>query len=256
MNRLILTLTTCLCLLPFVLLASTEIQPYSARYSLYKNGKLMGKTEIMLLREGDKWVIKSESRGTHGLARLLRFRDDERVVGFMRDGRFVPEQYRHVMRVAGMDNEWVGTFDWDGKQVEVVKDGGEPLLLPLTDDTLDPLSLKLQMRRRLADDEPLLEFDMVEEDEVETQVFRRLPDEWMETSLGCLETWPLEKVRRSKTRYTRAWHAPEFANIEVRIEHGKVDGDHYEMRINELIMGGKVVEPLPGCVARQDRVSP
>jgi hypothetical protein len=256
LNRLIPTTAAILILLCSAGLSASGIQPYNARYSLYKNGKLMGKTEIMQYRQGDKWVIKSESRGTHGLARLLRFRDDEHVTGVMREGRFVPEQYRHLMRVAGMDNEWVGTFNWPEKTVTVVKDGGEPLVMELTDETLDALSLKLEMRRRLADEEPMLEFDMVEEDEVERQVFRRLPDEWMETSLGCLETWPLEKVRRSQTRYTRAWHAPEFQNIEVRVEHGKVDGDHYEMRINELFLDGKAVDPLPGCVALQGKTSP
>jgi len=35
------------------------------------------------------------------------------------------------------------------------------------------------------------------------------------------------------------------------VEHGKTDGDHMEMRITELVIDGKVVDPQPGCAALQ-----
>lgn len=236
-------------LTPGLLLA--DLTPYSARYSLYKNGKLMGKTEIDLVQQSDKWVVTSESRGTHGLARLLKFRDDEQVIGRVDQGRFIPEQYQHDMSVAGMSEEWTGHFNWPDQVAEVLVKGEEPLQLELTPGTVDPLSLKLEMRRRLDQPEPQLDFPMLEEEAIEIQQFRLLPEEWMETSLGCFKTRPLEKVRRSKSRYTRAWHAEDLGNIEVRVEHGKTGGDHYELRISNLVLNGEPVEPRPGCALRQ-----
>jgi hypothetical protein len=92
---------------------------------------------------------------------------------------------------------------------------------------------------------------MVEEDKIDEQNFRILDPERMETSLGCLRTVVVEKIRENSKRYTRAWHAPELDFIEVRMEHGKTDGNHLEMRITELTVDGVAVQPSPGCAARQ-----
>jgi len=231
--------------------ASADILPYSARYSIYRNGKLTGKVEVELHQQGDRWTISSEGSGTHGLARILGARDTEQVAGHIRDSRFLPDRYTRHTRVAGIDNRWLAAFDWDSGEVSVVHDEDEPLILELIGESLDPLSLKLEMRRRLSETEPDLRFQMVEEDEIDKQNFRILHSEWLETSLGCLETTPVEKIRHNSKRYTRAWHAPGLANIEVRMEHGKTDGNHMEMRITELILDNVEIVPRPGCSSRQ-----
>jgi hypothetical protein len=246
--------------------ANAALVPYHARYAVYRNGKLTGKIDIDLGQQGNRWVIRSEARGTHGLARILAARDNEESAGYVIDGRFRPDRYYRHTRVAGIDDRWTVHFDWKQRRVSVVHDNDDPLLLDMLDqDALDPLALKLDMRHRLASDgfetlassqalaegEPALHFDMVEEDEIDEQVFRVLPPEWMETSLGCLRTTVVEKVRQNSTRYTRAWHAPELDYMEVRMEHGKTGGNHMEMRITQLTVNGVDVTPRPGCAARQ-----
>ena len=73
----------------------------------------------------------------------------------------------------------------------------------------------------------------------------------LETSLGCLDTTPVERVRRNNKRYTRAWHAPGLDHVAVRIEHGKTDGNHMEMRITELKLDGITIVPKQGCSSFQ-----
>lgn len=230
---------------------AAEVNPYQAGYSLSRNGKLAGKVEIDLRHEGDRWSIQSDLTGTHGLARILGIRNQERVEGRRVDDRLRPDEYSHNRRVAGINNHWLATFDWQDNQIRIVHDDGEPLLLELPNESIDPLTLKLEMRRRLSEPEPDLRFLMVEEDKIDEQNFRVLPNEWLETSLGCLETVPVEKIRRNSKRYTRAWHAVELAHVEVRMEHGKVGGDHLEMRITELTLDDFDIAPRPGCSARR-----
>lgn len=242
--------------------AYAELQPYSARYSVYRNGKLIGMAELEVRQEGERWAIVSEVSGTHGLARLIQARDEERVIGHIQDGRFRPDRYERDTRHLGMRDEWLATFDWDRQSVTVVH-GDNQFELPHEGRALDPLSLKLEMRRRLraagpepdaADailDFPNLNFMMLEEDEIEAQRFRMLRKERLETSLGCLDTLPVEKIRENSTRFTRAWHAPELDYIAVRLEHGKVGGDQMEMRISELTLNGDAVQPSAGCAAIQ-----
>ena len=265
--RITLTSTALLCALAWAPLAWPEnssnapagtspesvsrLQPYEARYAIYRNGRLTGKAEITLNRHGDRWIIQSEGSGTHGLARILAARDSEEVHGQLRDGRFRPLRYTRHTRVAGIDNRWDVEFDWSGRMVRISHDRGDPLVLDMVGDSLDPLSLKLEMRQRLAEPRSPLEFQMVEEDEIDEQNFRELPREWLETSLGCLSTTPVEKIRINSSRYTRAWHAPELNYIEVRVQHGKTGGNHLEMRINELSLDGHPISPRPGCAALQ-----
>ena len=234
--------------------AWAELHPYSARYSIYRNGKLSGKLDVRLAPEGERWALRSELSGTHGLARILRARDTEYVVGNPdAEGRFVPSEHVRHTRVAGIDDRWVSTFDWTADRVFVVHDDRDRYELTLGGRALDPLSLKLEVQRRLRAPDPELDFLMVDEDEIDPQHFRELDHEWLETALGCLRTIPLEKVRRSSSRYTRAWHAPDFGNVEVRVEHGKTGGDHLEMRITELNWNGEQIAARPGCAVRQSR---
>ena len=228
-----------------------ELSPYEARYSIFRNGKIIGKLDVTLEQNGERWELRSDGGGTHGLARILAAKDLERVVGEWDGVRFRPSFHRRHTRVAAIDDVWETTFDWEAGQVTVVHDGKHTYVLPFEGEAFDPLSMKLEMRRRLELEDPDLSFMMVEEDEIEQQNFRILETEWLETSLGCLETTPIEKIRKNNRRYTRAWHAPALRNIEVRVEHGKTGGDHLEMRITELKLRGETVEARPGCAARQ-----
>jgi len=230
---------------------AADWQEYEARYAIYRNGKLAAKAEFSLQRlTQGQWVMKTESSGTHGLARLLRLKDTESVEGQLDDGRFRPRLFTHHTRVAGIDNIWQASFDWLNRSV-VVMQGDEETKMPLAEDALDGLSLKLEMQRRLREDEDNLTFYLLDEDEISEQKFRLLQPEQLETSLGCLETLPVERVRENSSRYTRAWHAPELEYITVRMEHGKKGGDHMEMRITSLTLGDKSVKPGIGCVSRQ-----
>jgi hypothetical protein len=159
-------------------------------------------------------------------------------------------RYVHELKWIGPNQNSSAEFDWDNNVV-VVSDKGEQVTLDLVEGAVDPMSLQLELRRLLAEPGQELEFMLVEDDEIELQRFRALPEELLETSLGCLETIPVEKIRRNSKRFTRFWHATELAQIPVRMEHGKTDGDHMELRINELVIDGVVVTPQPGCAARQ-----
>lgn len=228
-----------------------DLNPYDARYSIFRNGKIIGKLDVTLEQKGERWELRSDGGGTHGLARILAAKDSEQVVGEWDGVRFRPTFHRRHTRVAAIDDVWETTFDWNAGQVTVVHDGKQTWVLPFENEAYDPLSMKLEMRRRLGHEDPDLSFMMVEEDEIEEQKFRILETEWLETSLGCLETTPIEKIRNNNRRYTRAWHAPALGNIEVRVEHGKTGGDHLEMRITGLTLDGEAIEARPGCAARQ-----
>lgn len=229
--------------------SEATFEPYSARYAVYRNGKLQARAEFLLQKQGETWVMKSESIGTHGMARLVKFRDYEFAEGQFEGGQFRPLRYVHELKWLGPNQDSAAEFDWENNSVTVT-DNGETKTLELVEGAVDPMSLQLELRRQLARAEPRLEFMLVEEDDLELQRFRMLRPERLETSLGCLHTQPVEKVREGSTRFTRFWHASKFDYIPVRMEHGKKDGDQMELRIIELVLDGVAVEPQPGCAAQ------
>lgn len=229
-----------------VLASEDNIEPYSARYSVYRNGKLQARSEFILEQQDDNWVMKNESVGTHGMAKFLKFRDYEYVEAERIGPGLRPLRYVHELKWMGPDQDTLAVFDWENQTVDVTHEG-DNVSLDLVEDALDPMTLQLELRNRLAESNPDLEFMLVEEDEIELQRFRTLPVEQLETSLGCLKTVPVEKIRRSSRRFTRSWHAEDLSYIPIRMEHGKTDGDHMELRITELIIDGDPVIPQPGC---------
>ena len=124
------------------------IDPYSARYSVYRNGKLQARSEFLFQQQDDNWVIKSESIGTHGMARFMKFRDYEFVEGYWDGPQFRPLRYVHDLKWIGPDQSSAAEFDWDSNQVMVNADG-EQVTLELVEGAVDPMSLQLELRRRL-----------------------------------------------------------------------------------------------------------
>ena len=231
---------------------AADMQPFHARYAIYRNGQLAGKANVNLSRDGDLWVMHTEGVGTHGLGRILRVSDSEHVEGNVTQGRFLPLRYTHHTRVAGIDRDWTAYFDWPNSTVYITKGNNQDALpLSLEQGGLDALSLKLELQRRLEVQDPDMVFHMVDEERIKEQQYRVLPSERIETSLGCLNTIPVTRLRTNSTRYTRAWHSPDIDFFMVRMEHGKTNGDHMEMRITELVVDGKPIAPLASCSALQ-----
>lgn len=226
---------------------SAEWRPYQARYEVYRNGKLTGQLQVTYKQEGDRWSMSSEGSGTRGMARFLRAEENEYAEGDFDSGRFRPVSYTYYKRVAGNEHSWTAGFDWGNGTVDITR-GNKILTLETGPDTVDALTIKLELQRRLKDRDPNLTFMLVDEDKVKEMVFRVLGPENVETQLGCLQTIAVERIHLGSTRFSRSWYAPELDFILVRLDHGKGNGDDIEMRITDLHFGQQKVSPRPGCI--------
>jgi hypothetical protein len=219
---------------------------YEAHYSVYRNDKFTGDTTVTLEKDGDTWSMLSEARGTRGLARLLKLTDTEKSSGVIEDDKLVPDSYRHHTRAAGIDRIWSAEFDREAELVRTQTDDGE-ISLPLEEGTLDPLSLDLALRQVLPENVVEWQGNMVDEDEIKLHRYRISEPEAVNTALGCVQAHRVERIRENSQRYTRVWYAAELGYVAVRMEHGKYDGDHMEMRIESLQMNDESIEPGSPC---------
>jgi hypothetical protein len=225
-----------------------EPRPYQLNYDVFRNGKLAGQAEITMQQQGGQWIIRSEGSGTHGLGRLLGVSDAEQAEGNFLDGRFRPDRFSHRSRLAGFSDNWSAQFNWQDDTVTITK-GKDVLSLELGQGALDRLSLNVDLQWRLRERDPDLQLFEVSDDKIKPRTYRLLPPEQLETSLGCINTLPVELIPSGNTNFSRSWHAPDLDFLAVRLDRGKTNGTHLEMRITSMVLDGKKIESLGSCSA-------
>jgi hypothetical protein len=87
----------------FSILASFNIsalETFKVEYKVFKSGKEIGKSTIELLKNGDSYLLKDETDGTHGMASFLGFKRSETTVFYDIDGQIIPQSYEMKQKVA------------------------------------------------------------------------------------------------------------------------------------------------------------
>ena len=127
--------------------ASAELQPYKARYSVYRNGKLTGMTEVTAGAEARRTGSSgARPAGRMGWLASCARRDKEFVEGREIDGHFLAcERFQRHLRVAGIDNIWTAALSTGMLGTVQIVNGKDELMMDLVDGAMDPLSLKLDM---------------------------------------------------------------------------------------------------------------
>lgn len=224
-------------------------EPFEAGYSVLVDGKPRLESTVTLQNDGDQWQLRSQGQGTKGLARLLNVSNDESARVEWTGSAFRPVNYRHHSKVAGRDERWSAAFDHENGTVILQHEEGEDSF-PDQGSTWDPLSLTLELRRRLAAGETDFEILVADEDEIDTHRYRAAAGEYMDTALGCMEVVSLERVRENSSRYSRAWYAIAHQYLPVRVRHGKQGGKDFDMRIETLTIDGQAVGTGKPCESR------
>ncbi|MEJ2401978.1 MAG: DUF3108 domain-containing protein [Xanthomonadales bacterium] len=226
--------------------ARPDTSDFEARLELYRNDTLTGEMSFRLASDARGWTMSTETQGTHGLARFLGLR--EHSVG---EGDWVgeaPRPLRYERTVKAVRTlRWTADFDWTDGVVETVWPDGEATL-ELEPGVLDESAVGLVIRAGLARGEDEWRLRLVDEEKIEDAHFRSLGAQRLQTALGCLRVYVVEKVRRPQsTRYTRTWYAADHAFAPVLLEHGKTGGDAIEGRVVALTIEGAPVATAPDC---------
>jgi hypothetical protein len=219
---------------------------FNVTMELFRNGKLMGETTFTFSSGDGKWVMKSQTRGTKGVASIMGVEENSSSHGDWNDD--LPRPLRFERNVKAIKTfRWAANFDWAGGEVHSIYPDGESTIA-IEPGVVDESTLGMVIRLGLERGEDEWFLQALDEDEVEQEHFRARPAERTQTILGCMTTYPVEKIRRAEsTRYTRTYYARDHHFVPVMIEHGKTDGDHLESRLKSLEIDGKKVARGPDC---------
>ncbi|GAB3478062.1 DUF3108 domain-containing protein [Marinomonas epiphytica] len=205
------------------------LPPYSATYStVWKKGisvKVEGK-QTLTRQANDLWEFKFTADSF--IASLK-----ESSVFKVIDHQIVPEKYRYESQVFGKKKTAELTFDWQNQQVlNDIKD--KPWYLSIPKNTLDKLSIQLQVREDLKQGKREFDYRIADGGYIKNWRFKREKRETIKTSLGRLPTIKVTRIDNLDSgKRTYFWFAPKYDYLLVKLEH-KDDGETYRLDLDTL----------------------
>lgn len=221
-----------------------QLTEFSAYYDASTNG-ISGNAERHLIHQGDeRYRLNISLEAKVG---GIEIGDLEQSSEFTWTGDQIrPELYHYQVSGVSSDVESV-SFNWDAG-VALSAEEDQSWTLALQDGVLDQMSYQLAMALDLKHEQSteILDYVLVDGPEIENHRFQLLGEEIIDTPLGRLRCWKLERIREQDNgRSTQIWLARDWSNLLARIEQKNPGGLQIELELTLALVDGESVVPLP-----------
>jgi hypothetical protein len=217
--------------------ADVPIRPFHAEYATLRNDQEIGRTTLDLADNGDgSWRLRSETRGTAGLAKLAGIHIVETSRFRWKDGRPEALDYDYRQEGALRQRTRQAVFDWAAGEARV-NEGGKDHHYPIAAGTIDRQSVTLGLASDLLRGADAFEYRVAVKDHVETMRYSRGALETVQVPAGSFEA---QLMRREGTpgsdrkRVSRSWFAASLGWLPVQIEQTEKNGDTVTLKLVAL----------------------
>ena len=209
---------------PAVADVDPAIRLYEAVYQIVYHGQIVGRSEFSLRydEQGERYRFSSDSR-FRGLLRFISPKPlIERSEFLSAAGKITPlEFWFEDGSRRGRDNVHIA-FDWSEGVATATSEEQENQYL-ITQDTLDPGALQVQVMLDMARSASLGSYTLINGNGLRTYSYAAEADELTQTPLGEFSTHAFAQERVGSSRKILIWAAPKLHQLPVRIEQ-KRDG--------------------------------
>lgn len=220
-------------------------QPFTARYELLRNGRVLGEARMSLSRGSDgTWRFETGTRGTRGLASLAGVELSERSTFRWRG--LIPElvEYDYRQSVAMRRRERSLRVDAASNAI-ISRQDDSVWELRFEEGVVDRHAVALGIVAAVAAGRADLSFRVADRDDVESQRYRVAGRERVSVRAGDFDAILIERIREKPGRDTDTWLAPELGHLAVRIRHREADGETLEMRLVSHDLGAARASATP-----------
>lgn len=233
-------------LLSFLASASSQAQQaleYSAHYKASANGIAASADRSLSRFDDDSYRITNILQ-----ARLLGIpiaKLEQRSEFVFSDNLVRPQAYSYQLTGISRASNSIA-YNWD-TQIALSIEDEESWQLQLSDGVMDELSYQFALRQLLiaGTTAEVLEFQLIDGDEIELHQYRLLADEVLLTPLGELNTIKLERMREdSDERATTIWLARDWNFLLTRIDQVSGSGLRIELELENATVDGELVSAL------------
>ena len=157
----------------------------------------------------------------------------------------VPVEYVYEQTGLGARKETV-TFDWAAAQA-ISREDEHVWELPLHEGVQDKLSFQALLARQLTETGATeMSFDVVDNEKIETQLYRVIGDEVIETPLGRFNSVRVDRIREADSpRRTSFWLARDWSMLLLRLVQVSGNGTETELLLESATVAGQTVTALP-----------
>ena len=214
--------------------SDAPVRAFHAEYATLRNGDEVGRTTLELVdaRNGE-WRLRSETRGTVGLAKLAGIHVVETSRFRWRDGRPEAIVYDYRQEGAFRQRTREARFDWSAGEARV-SEGGEAHRYPITTGTIDRQSVTLGLASDLLRGATTFEYRVAVKDHVETMRYARGPVESVHVPAGTFEATLMRRMGEpgsDRKRVSRSWFAQSLGWLPVQIEQTEKNGDTVTLKL-------------------------
>lgn len=212
---------------------------FHAEYELYRNGKLMGSSQIALSKARGTYQFSTTSASEGGWASLLGGAKIKETTTFNLNGDILqPISYSYRQSVSVKSRKRDITFDWNKKWARE-DDGNGVVSYLLEPGSLDRNLVVLALAEDLRAKHTSLNHFVAYKGESVIWNFKDVGSEKVKTALGTIEANRIERVRENNDRSTISWHAPKYDYLPIKIQQVEPNGDSIEMRLKRMDISAK-----------------
>ncbi|HEY3488226.1 MAG TPA: DUF3108 domain-containing protein [Gammaproteobacteria bacterium] len=212
---------------------NTFPKPYTAKYSLMKNGATVAEATYTLAQAGQGWKFSAHAR-PRGFMSFFISDEINESSAFEIDGSSIkPLQYRFEQGPPKARNRETLEvhYNWQEHNAQV-SNPQKTRQVAIKRETYDPLSVQLALMQRTQRGCDTAEYAVFHDMELQIQKFECSSGETLRTSLGNYDT--VRVSYRSGKRETLIWFAPALNYIPVKIQQLRENKLKSEMRINSV----------------------
>jgi len=214
--------------------ADTEIKPFHAEYATLRNGDDIGRTTLDLHDSGDgTWTLRSETRGTSGLAKLAGIHIVETSRFRWKDGKPEAVAYDYKQEGAFKQRTRHADFDWNASEVRV-SEGGKDFRYATAPGLIDRQSVTLGLAADLIRGATTFDYQVAVMDRIEDMHYARGGNESLNVPAGRYDTVRMQRESSGKDdrrRVARSWFAPSLGWLPVQIEQVDGKGDTVTLKL-------------------------
>ena len=218
---------------PCIALADeAPLAPFHAEYVALRNGDALGTTTLALSDNRDgTWTLRSETRGTSGLAKLAGIHIVETSRFRWHDGRPEAIEYSYKQDSAIKNRTRHASFANGEAKVE---EGGETFHYAIVPGLVDRHAVTLAIATDLKRNAQTFDYKVAVKDHVEDMRYERAGNESLNVPAGTFDTVLMRRVGEPGTdrkRVARSWFSEKLGWLPVAIEQSEKKGDTITLKL-------------------------
>ncbi|HEV7490817.1 MAG TPA: DUF3108 domain-containing protein [Rhodanobacteraceae bacterium] len=193
--------------------------PFHAEYLALRNGDQLGRTTLDLSDNHDgTWTLRSDTRGTSGLAKLAGVHIVETSHFRWHDGRPEAIEYDYKQDSAVKSRTRHAVFGGGEAHVE---EGGETFRYALVPGLVDRHAVTLALANDLMYGARSFEYKVAVKDHVEDMSYERAGDEQLKVPAGTFDAVLMRRAGETgsdRKRVARSWFSEKLGWMPIQIE--------------------------------------